>query len=120
MRHILPRPGRVIRGHFIVAPAGPGMVCLAYGPAQEAVPAAGVWTDTVATSAAHAAAIARQRPVPDVRVTFHGATLALNGLHLTATAIGGRNASPPATEPPKPPLMDLPLFAYRPRARPPR
>ena len=53
-----------------ISAVGPGMVCLAYGPAQEDVPAAGIWSDTVAASVAHLAAIARKRPARDMRLKF--------------------------------------------------
>lgn len=112
MRRVLPKPGRVIRGSMTISPAGPGMVCLAYGPSQEDIPAAGIWSDTIAASAVHLAAIARQRPARDVRLIFHGTALAVNGTTLSATAIGTHGTAP-APEPPQPPLMDLPLFAYR-------
>lgn len=113
MRRILPKPGRVVRGSMTISPAGPGMVCLAYRAAQEDVPAAGIWSDTVAASAIHMRVWARQQPTPDVRLTFHGTTLAVNTMTLTATATGGQAGAGPAPTPPGPPLMDLPLFAYR-------
>ena len=109
LRRILPRirPGAALS--VIVGPAGADMLRLSCGPSSEDLDRlAGRWCDEAEVSAAALKAIALTGAPPIVRLVLFEGTLAMNGTTLTLVR--------PIADAPvilRPPLWDLPLFAYR-------
>jgi hypothetical protein len=111
LRRILPR-GRPAGHRVKIGPAGADMLRLACGPSQEHFPiVAGCWCDVAEAGAAVLRAIAATSP-PILRLVLFDGVLAVNGTTLAAPKRAVPGAGPLA-----PPLADLPLFAYRPRAQ---
>lgn len=102
LNRVLPRGRLPARLRLVIGPDGPGSLVIGCaGPlavSYEAIPARGVWSDIVETSALFLRAwLARETP-PTVRLVFYGQALAVNGTTVTALTMGAAAAAEAAAE----------------------